>query len=156
MAISERDELNAPPVKSTPPVREMGVGSHRNGIERASTCHRDGTKTASKSHRHGIEMIPRRYQVSNHGIAVFTRILPLFTVFSTFDHVFSHAIFRKCVILMHPKTALLSGSPAGHFCPVSHPDSPTRFFFTRCKWRFSLPMLVGLSPVGRTLSGQLV
>jgi len=32
MGIKERVKLNAPAVKSTPPAREMGVGSHRDGV----------------------------------------------------------------------------------------------------------------------------
>ena len=52
MGIERRDKLNAPAAKSTPPAREMGVGSHRDGIE----------------------MAPRHFLPSNRRLLYFTAI----------------------------------------------------------------------------------
>ena len=48
MGIKERDKLNAPAAKSTPPARETGVVSHRDSID----------------------MAPRHFVTSNHGIVI--------------------------------------------------------------------------------------
>ena len=48
MGIKEQDKLNAPAAESTPPARETGVVSHRDGID----------------------MAPRHFVTSNHGIVI--------------------------------------------------------------------------------------
>jgi len=68
MGIKERMKLNTPATESTPPAREVGVGSHRDGIE----------------------MGARRFAPSNHGL----HYLPTFMAMFAFSHASFHAKLR--------------------------------------------------------------
>ena len=83
MGTRQRVKLNAPAVKSTPPAREMGVGSHRDGIE----------------------MAPRHFLPSNRR----WYDLPAFIAIVVFSHAASHAILRIVKFWRLPFHASISG-----------------------------------------------
>ena len=74
-----RLKLNAPRPKSTPPAREMGAVSHRDGIVIAPRRHREGGVMGARRHRDGGDMASRWQRViSNEVIAdciIYRRLL---------------------------------------------------------------------------------